>query len=93
MAKKLTIKQQKEQKEKAALLQRVRDIYSGSYGREWLGEDFATAAQLSLIIPALNSIFGNQIQDTTFIWNPHNIERFDNPESATDFLFKYGFRA
>lgn len=93
MAKRLTIKQQRELDHKAQLLQRVRDVYAGSTGSVWTDDDFATAEQLALVIPALQSIFGEQLDGRDYLWATHCIKYFDTPESATDHLFGAGIRA
>lgn len=88
-------KAQREAEQKAALLRRVHDVYCGAIGAQWdsvENGDFATAEQLSQIMWALKCLFGAQLEHDYF-WNIHHIKHFDNPESATDFLFDAGFRA
>ena len=86
-------KAQREQEQRNALLIRIKDIYSGAMGYECGKDEWATAEVLSRVIPVMKSIFSKQIEERTYIWEPHNLNEFDNPDTATDFLFKYGFRA
>ncbi len=80
-------KAQREQAAKAALLQRVTDVYSGVWGGAVTEDDFSTAEDLSRIIPALKGIFGDKPE---YLWLPHNLGNFDRPETATDFLYRNG---
>lgn len=89
---KLTTKQTKESEQKAALLQRITDVYSGAQGQVWGGDDFATAQTLENAVHALEGIFGWQ-NDWEYLWANHVLSNFDNPESATGFLFGNGIRA
>jgi ribosomal protein S12 methylthiotransferase accessory factor YcaO len=86
-------KQQKEDQQRAALLQRVTDVYSGAVGAVWADEDWATAQVLSRVIPALEGMFIDPAANKSFLFRAHNIDRFDTPEAATNFLFEYGVRA
>jgi hypothetical protein len=79
-----------EKAEKDALLQRIGDIYAGAWGREITDEDFCTAADLALIIPALKARFGAPYD---YVWSFHNIGNFNDPEAATEFLYRAGVRA
>lgn len=82
--------------QKALLLQRVQDIYSGATGYDWsqYGEDenFATASDLAKIIPTLRLVFGEPRKDW-FIYRTHNIDRFEQAIAAADFLWDHGVRA
>ena len=94
-------KAQREKEARAALLQRITDIYSGALGLEWTDEEFATSDTLSRIAPALREIFGPQVtmgasadgEPVKWPWEPHNLDHFEDPETATEFLFDGGFRA
>ncbi len=95
MTTKRKTKAQREASQRAALLQRVHDVYSGALGNQWYSEgngDFATAEILSSVINALQQIFGKQ-SEYDYFWNIHHLGYFDNPEKAADFLFDAGFRA
>lgn len=95
MTTKRKTKVQREAELKAALYQRVHDVYSGAAGKSWdtNGDgDFATADTLTNVIPALDCIFGAQL-DARYMWQAHCLKYFDNPESATDHLFSAGIRA
>lgn len=85
---------QREAEQHAALLQRVTDIYSGAQGQSWHNDDdnFASADILSKVVPVIEQIFGPQSEFVWF-WSASVIHYFDRPSTATDFLFKEGFRA
>lgn len=87
-------KEQREAELRAALLQRITDVFSGALGDIWeTDSNWATAEQLSNIIFALQKIFGKQIENSDWCWNVHSIKYFDTPQSACDHLFEQGFRA
>ena len=89
MKKRLT-KEQREEAAKNALLQRVQDIYSGACGRLWDSEDSVTATELSTIVPAIRAVFG--IDENLFLVRPWNLDKYETPWTAAEFLFKYGIR-
>lgn len=84
-------KQQKEDQQRAALLRRVTDVYSGAIGQEWSEDEFATAEILSRVIPALRELFSKQWKD--YMNSPHSLHHFDNARMAADWLFQEGIRA
>lgn len=84
-------KQQKEDQQRAALLRRVTDVYSGAMGGEWDQDQFATAEILSRVIPALKELFSSQWHE--YLTNPHGLHHFDNAKSAAERLFNEGIRA
>lgn len=86
-------KAQREGEQKAALLRRVTDVYSGALGAPWTNDEFATAEQLANVIPALRGIFGEQVPDREYMWAAHCIRYFDTAASATEHLFGQGIRA
>jgi len=91
MAKRLT-KKQAEDKAKAALLQRVEDVYSGACGYMFdPSDEFASAETLSLVMPVLKEMFGTDAND--YLWSLRNLGDFESPETATDVLFRNGVRA
>lgn len=92
MATKRKTKAQREADQKAALLRRITDIYSGALGQAWDEDEFASADLLSRVVPALQQMFGAQIE-REFPWMARSLGRFDNPESAAAFLFGLGIRA
>lgn len=95
MTTKRKTKSQREAEQKAALLQRVHDVYSGAQGSQWNTEingDFATAEILQDVLCTLQQIFGKQ-RGYDYYWNIHHLSHFDTPEKAADFLFGEGFRA
>ena len=86
-------KQQREQEQRAALLRRLTDIYSGALGEEWTEDQFATAEILGRAVPVIRDLIGAQQEDRKWYWEANNMGHFDNPETATEFLFRNGFRA
>ncbi len=92
MTTKRKTKSQREAEQKAALYRRVHDVYCGAAGKVWDGDDFATAENLSNIVPALRDIFGPQ-QEATYPWQPHCLHYFNDANTAANFLFEHGYRA
>ena len=90
MAKRKT-KAQREAEEYAALLQRITDIYSGATGQEWGDGDWATADNLSRVLPAIRELFETEAGDWKF--GLHAINYYDTAETAATFLYKNGVRA
>lgn len=89
---KLTAKQKKEAAEKAALLQRITDVYSGAQGSAWdTNDDFATAQILENAVHALEGIFGGDSWE--YVWMNHCLSHYDTPQSACSFLYEHGVRA
>jgi hypothetical protein len=84
-------KQQREGQQRAALLRRVTDVYSGAMGGEWDSDQFATAEILSRVIPALKELFSDQWHE--YLCSPHMLHYFDTAKNATDRLFYEGIRA
>jgi len=77
----------------AALRVRVRDILLGACGGEdpdtesfWLTLDGASRA-----IPALRTAFGSD--KNTYLWQPHNLGRYESLDSITNLLYGSGVRA
>lgn len=88
MKKRIT-KSQREAAAKAALRQRVFDIYSGAQGAKWDEECFATAEVLSRVIPVLEKVFDTE----EWVFQAWNLGYFNGVDSATEFLFRNGVRA
>lgn len=94
-------KAQREDEARAALRHRVSDIAVGAAGYNFDTEDeWAGAQMLSRFLPALKAQFGEEEEDEKgrksnnhFLFESHNLEHYDNIDSATDFLFKNGIRA
>lgn len=83
---------QREAEQRAALRQRITDVYSGALGTEWDEDQFATAEILSNVIPVLKEIFGDQVSGQEYLWAPHCLRYFDTAQSATDHLFSHGVK-
>lgn len=87
-------KHQKEQAERATLLRRVIDIYSGGCGRDMGGEDsFIGMHEASIIVPALRDIFAKQVPGKDYLWQPHMLDKYESPTEAARHLYGYGIRA
>jgi hypothetical protein len=85
-------KAQKEAAQKAALLQRVTDVYSGATGGEWLHDEcFIDAAQLCRVMTCLRDLFTST--DREWMFGIHVLDKFLSAESATEFLYREGVRA
>lgn len=82
---------QKETEAKAALRQRIADIYAGACGELADTEDFfLTLDSASRAITAMKKVFG---EEESYMWESHCLDRFETVNNATDFLFKNGVRA
>lgn len=95
MSTKRKTKAQREVEQKAALLQRITDVYSGAVGDAWDSEagNFADAEVLARVMPALSKIFGPQNDENEWMWSLHNLGNYEQPEDACEFLFRAGIRA
>lgn len=83
---------EKEVEARAALRQRIADIYAGACGESADTEDFfLTLDPASRAITALNKLFGEEGRG--YMWESHCLDRFETIDSATDFLFRNGVRA
>ena len=85
-------KAQREAEQLEALTLRITDIYSGAQGSAWGDEDFANAEVISNVIPTLISVFGCP-EGNGCLFRGYSLRYFDNPASASEHLFKYGYRA
>lgn len=94
-------KAQKEAAEKAALRQRVDDLWLATVGDHWENEesgepwpeqfiDFCEALKLAFCIRERED---EDVEGNEYLWASWNLRRFHNPESATDQLFDHGVRA
>ncbi len=91
MAKRKT-KQQQEDEARAALLQRVTDIVTTA---AWGVIDEGEAVFLADYPRLLSAVKTLLIPDgaETYLTSPSNAEKYADPETLTDFLFKGGIRA
>ena len=93
---KMTKKRLAEAMAKAALLQRVQDVYVGAQGYEYDSENnVVEAEELGRIVPALQVLFGVDTNEKSngYLWYPEFLRHFASPEAATDWLFSGGVRA
>lgn len=84
-------KAQREHEAKAALLQRVEDIYAGALGMECDDDQWATADILSRVVPALREIFSSD--SNAYLFEVHCLQYFDTAKSAAQHLYGCGIRA
>ena len=85
-------KSQREAKQRAALSQRVHDLYAGAWGRPVTEDDFCTAEDLSRVLPALKGAM-TVTEPQDYVWCDHNLGEFNDPKTATEFLYRAGVRA
>lgn len=92
-------KEQREAAAKAALRQRITDIATGAAGGVFDdGDNFATADFLARFVPALRVQFGldsegKEVARWDHLWFASNLDRYDNVDTTTDFLFANDVRA
>ena len=92
MTTKRKTKAQKEAEEKAALRQRLTDIYSGAYGYPWVdGESYIRSGPLSRIIPACVGLLNDDHDIYQMV--DHNISEYESVEKLTEFYYRLGVRA
>lgn len=84
-------KAQKEAAQKAALLQRLQDIYGGALGMEWGEDQFATAETLSRVMPVIRETFS--IAADSWMVGHHALHYYGNPQTAAEMLYDNGVRA
>jgi hypothetical protein len=84
-------KAQREERQKAALLQRLNDIYSGAMGQQWSEDDFATAEILSRVLPVVREAFG--IDEKRWVLGHSALHYYDKPDTAAEMLYCEGVRA
>ena len=82
----------RKEKQKALLLQRIRDIYNGAVGRLWVKDDeWLSLEEAERVVPALRDVFGQPVENW-WAYQPHVIGKFETPEKACDHLFEQGIR-
>ena len=90
-------KAQREQEQRAALLRRVVDIYSGGCERSMepvpVFQDDVTPMELSRILTALRDLLGDGPHAEWWGWEPRALGHFQTPELAAQHLYNAGFRA
>lgn len=85
-------KSEKESEAKAALRQRIADIYAGACGESADTENFfMTLDPASRAITALKNLFGEE--GRSYMWESYCLGRFETIDSTTEFLFQNGVRA
>lgn len=83
-------KAQRKRLQKDALLQRIIDIYSGANGGVVDEFESCFPVVLAKALPVMRETFGTK---GSYIWSLHNLEEFETPSSACDYLFERGYRA
>jgi len=85
-------KSEKEAEEKAALRQRIADVYAGACGEPADTDDFFLTLEAgSRAITALKKLFGQEGRE--YMWESHCLDRFETIDLATEFLYQTGVRA
>lgn len=87
----MTKKQKREAEQKAALRQRIADVYCGAQGGLVADDEWATADLLSRVLPALRALFDREGFHHLFFLG--NLDYYDTIDSATDFFWDHGVRA
>ena len=91
MKRRLT-KQQKEVQEFQALRLRIRDITVGAAGYNIdIEGEFVTLDVASRLVRALEATFGNE--SNKYLFQPQNLDEYDNIDMITEFYFNHGVRA
>ena len=93
MTTKRKTKAQKESEEKAALAQRLNDIYSGALGYKWDDDELliADGELLSKVVMACRAIF--KTEDNEYLFEIHNLDEYNTVEKLTEFYYRNGVRA
>lgn len=91
-------KEQKLEKEKSLLHQRITDIVTGVSGGENLseGDDFYLGVEhLTRLLPALKKTFeiGDDYESRNFLVFDWNLEHYERIDDLVEFYFKNGVRA
>lgn len=96
MAKKRKTKEQREQEQIDALRVRILYIATGAAGYDMDNEEeHFTPEALSRFIPALEVFFlcEEEGKQNKYLFNPRNLDHYENVDSVTEFLFEQGVRA
>lgn len=87
-AKKKTLKEKQLEK----LQQRIEDMYDGACGYVLDNcEDWVNPEELSRVMPVLKATFFPH-DDNRYLFECHNLHRFQSPADAAAFLFEHGAR-
>ena len=93
MTSKRKTKAQKEVETKAALKQRLTDIYSGALGCEWADDAgfIVDAELLCRVVKACEEIFGSY--DNAWLFWISSLGEYDSVDKLTEFYYRNGVRA
>ena len=92
MTTKRKTKAQKEAEEKAALRQRLTDIYSGALGYKWDDCCYEISGKMLMdVIRVCRDVFG--YDDNVWLFEVHNLDKYDTVEQLAEFYYKNGVRA
>ena len=81
-----------EAEEKAALKQRLTDIYSGAVGVKWEDCCYEVSGKMLMdVIRVCRAVFGHD--DNVWLFEVHNLDKYDTVEQLTEFFYKNGVRA
>lgn len=86
------MKRKTEQQKKDALLQRVMDIYAGAAGGVVTSGEAASVAAVQKVMGAVNDLWVSDdgLKHLIGYWN---VDEYETPEKAVDFLYRNGVRA
>jgi hypothetical protein len=86
-------KAQKEAAEKAALLQRLNDIYSGASGGVVQADDEVYAETIRKVMVVVKDLWVGDEEDRQFLIAHWNVDEYGTVEKAAEFLHGHGVRA
>lgn len=98
MAKRKT-KQQREAEQKAALRQRLDDLFVASTGDLYDGESEPWPESFIDFVGSIRQVFqirrveAEGIEGNEHLWLFWNLKHYRNPEAATEYLYQEGIRA
>jgi hypothetical protein len=86
-------KAQKEAAEKAALLQRLQDIYSGASGGVVQVDDEVYAETIRKVMVVVKDLWVGAEESEQYLVAHWNVDEYGTVEKAAEFLYGYGVRA
>lgn len=89
-----TSKAKSEAAAKAALRQRVEDIFTGAAGYTWDGVNEPCPTKFMTFVRATKQTLGSDVEVADELtWGLWCLQHFRNPETATEWLYRRGIRA
>lgn len=93
MTTKRRTKAQKEEAQKAALLQRVMDIYAGANGCPIDSEEPVFPSTVHKVMSIVNTLWVEDNKDREYLVKHWNVDEYETPQKCMELLFSYGVRA